>query len=448
MSQEALLLDESSRNPVAWWQGRTISRGRFQAHVRQVCEALPDRRHAILLCEDRYRFLVAFAACLLRRQVILLPPSRMDSDVRRLERDYPDSHRLDDAGLARLDPDTPGVSEQAWRIPLDRLAVQVFTSGSTGVPRANPKRWGELVAGARRVRRQFGLQAGPARQLVATVPPQHMFGLEMSIMLPLQTGITVHAGKPFFPQDVLDALEALPGPRILVTTPLHLKAMTDSALDWPALDFVLSATAPLSPDLARRVEQACGAPVREIFGCSEAGAVAARETVRDAAWTLLDGYRLEAGEDGHYLHAGEDGPGIRLPDRIRCLDARHFVVLGRDSDMVNIAGKRGSLGDLTRRLRAIPGVEDGVFLQPDRTDGEREPRLAALVVAPGMRARDILAALAREIDEVFLPRPLRLVERLPYNETGKLPRASLLAMLEGRAVSDAPVTAVRVRQHG
>ena len=448
MPQEALLLGGSTRNPVAWWQGRPIARGQFQAHVRQVQESLPDRAHAILLCEDRYRFLVAFAACLLRQQVVLLPPSRMDADVRRLEQDHPDSYRLDDAMLAGLDPDTPGQSAAAWRIPPEQLAVLVFTSGSSGEPRANPKRWGELVAGAQRVRRRFGLQGGQARQLVATVPPQHMFGLEMSILLPLQAGITVHAGKPFFPQDVIDALNALPGPRILVTTPLHLKALAESALDWPALDFVLSATAPLSQELARRIEQACGAPVREIYGCSEAGAVAARETVRDEAWTLLDGYRLAAKQDGHYLYPGPDGAGVRLPDRLRCLDAGRFVILGRDSDMVNIAGKRGSLGDLTRRLRAIPGVEDGVFLQPDSPDGGREPRLAALVVAPGLQVGDILSVLAREIDAVFLPRPLRLVERLPYNETGKLPRASLLAMLDGRAGPDASRMEVRVRRHG
>ena len=60
----------------------------------------------------------------------------------------------------------------------------------------------------------------------------------------------------------------------------------------------------------------------------------------------------------------------------------------------------------------------------------RELRLAALVVAPGRRREDILESLRSRIDPVFLPRPLRLVEALPRNATGKLPRADILRLLQ------------------
>ena len=56
-------------------------------------------------------------------------------------------------------------------------------------------------------------------------------------------------------------------------------------------------------------------------------------------------------------------------------------------------------------------------------------RIVALVVAPSLGEADILAALRRAIDPVFLPRPLRRVDALPRNETGKLPRAALDALL-------------------
>jgi acyl-coenzyme A synthetase/AMP-(fatty) acid ligase len=57
--------------------------------------------------------------------------------------------------------------------------------------------------------------------------------------------------------------------------------------------------------------------------------------------------------------------------------------------------------------------------------------IAALVVAPGLDAAAILDALRRDIDPVFLPRPLKLVDALPRGETGKLPRAALLESLAG-----------------
>jgi acyl-coenzyme A synthetase/AMP-(fatty) acid ligase len=63
-------------------------------------------------------------------------------------------------------------------------------------------------------------------------------------------------------------------------------------------------------------------------------------------------------------------------------------------------------------------------------------RVAALVVAPGRRAEDLTAAYAARVDAAFLPRPLVLVESLPRNELGKLPRAKLLAALRSHHGED------------
>jgi len=105
-------------------------------------------------------------------------------------------------------------------------------------------------------------------------------------------------------------------------------------------------------------------------------------------------------------------------------------VRGRNADMVEVAGKRASLADLTRRLASIPGVSDAVVFQPDDADGATVRRLAALVVAEGITEAAVLEKLAQAVDPAFLPRPLVLVPRLPRNEVGKLPRAQLLAALK------------------
>jgi acyl-coenzyme A synthetase/AMP-(fatty) acid ligase len=97
--------------------------------------------------------------------------------------------------------------------------------------------------------------------------------------------------------------------------------------------------------------------------------------------------------------------------------------------MLEIAGKRASLSELSRRLLAIPGVQDGVVFQLEAADALGVHRIAALAVAPGLDEHTILDALRRAIDPLFLPRPLRLVAALPRNETGKLPRAALLELL-------------------
>jgi acyl-coenzyme A synthetase/AMP-(fatty) acid ligase len=111
------------------------------------------------------------------------------------------------------------------------------------------------------------------------------------------------------------------------------------------------------------------------------------------------------------------------------IEGQHFVVRGRNADMIEVAGKRASLADLTRRLLAIEGVQDAAVLQPDAAQVGTIARVAALVVAPNMHAREILKRLATTIDPAFMPRPLVIVERLPRNEVGKLPQTKLLELL-------------------
>ena len=100
------------------------------------------------------------------------------------------------------------------------------------------------------------------------------------------------------------------------------------------------------------------------------------------------------------------------------------------ADLINIAGKRHSLASLNHLLNAIAGVVDGAFYMPDETSPDHITRLAACVVAPGMDAPQLLAALREHIDPVFLPRPLLFVEALPRNSTGKLPRAALQELFQ------------------
>ena len=77
-------------------------------------------------------------------------------------------------------------------------------------------------------------------------------------------------------------------------------------------------------------------------------------------------------------------------------------------------------------------MRDGVFVAPFENAAEAHDgtaRLSAFVVAPGLTAADILSALRERIDQVFLPRPLHIVDALPRNPTGKLTREALRALL-------------------
>lgn len=394
------------------------------------------------VCADRYRFAVGLAACLLTRKVSLLPPTRTPEVIRQLAAFAPDVLCLtdeEDCDIAlprvRFPPGlAPAVdAEGPWRVPeigAEQKAAYVFTSGSTGAPVPYPKTWGRLVRCVRDGAARLGLADGRSHALLATVPAQHMYGLESSVLLGLQSGGALCAERPFYPADILSELEALPRPRTLVSTPLHLRALLASAQEAPPADLILSATAPLSLELARETEQRFRAPLIEIYGSTESGQLATRRTAREREWRLWPGVCLTLEDERAWARGGHLEQPTPMCDELEPLDAERFLLHGRLADLVNIAGKRSSLSYLTHQLNSIPGVEDGVFFFPEEPHPSEAgvARVAAAVVAPGLDAVRLTEALRQRIDPVFLPRPLVFLERLPRNGTGKLPREALRSL--------------------
>lgn len=436
-----LLAASDAERPVAWRHGVPVSAATFLAHVQQVAAALPSGSAAVNLCEDRYAFLVAFCAIVLRGQANLLPSSRAPQAVMDVMAGHAGCYALSEEDLAPAPPAfhrmpvldaTPALDDEfvVPLIPANQVVALGYTSGSTGVPKAYPKTWRSFHASTFGNLRALHALVGGRFDVVATVPPQHMYGMEMSVLLPLMGDAAVHAGRPFFPADVAAALAQVPGPRVLVITPIHLRALVESGVSLPPIAAMVSATAPMPPELASLAEARFGAPLLEVFGSTETCVIATRRASADEPWTLYEGVQLHPQPDGTAVEAPQlDGP-LTLADIVALQDGgRRFRLCGRHADLLEIAGKRASLGDLTRRLLAIPGVRDGVMLQLDG-DVIGVKRVAALVVAPGLTEQAILDALRTSIEPLFLPRPLRFVDALPRNETGKLPRSALLALLE------------------
>lgn len=408
----------------------------FLDAVHDLAERLPEGGFVLNLCRQRSRFCVAFAAALLRGQVSLLTSDRSLERLAALAAEYPGLYSVSDApdvgGLPRhhaMEPPWPvhrrGSSNPA--LPAGQQAAIVFTSGSTGRPAAHAKSWGALAERSIAAGRQFGL-AG--HTLVGTVPPQHMYGFETTVLLPLHADAASWCGPAFYPADIRAALAAGSGPHVLVTTPLQLRAYLDGMAP-PRVEIVISATAPLDPALAAEAERRWNTEVREIYGATEVGSVASRRTVEGDAWTPYPGIALTAEGDLVTVSAPFADPHP-LADSV-ALEGGRFRLLGRHADLVKIGGKRVSLSWLNSVLTGIDGVEDGAFLAPDDLASRPGARLHAFVVAPGRPASGILGALRREVDPLFLPRRLIPVERLPRNDLGKLPRSALVQLLPERS---------------
>ena len=431
--------DTRGERTFAWRDGAPTSVADFLRAVQHVATQLPPISHALNACNDRYLFVVALGACLARGIVTLLPPARTQGVFAHLRGEAPDlvllvdpddtepdgglpMHRLEIGARTAAAPTLPA-------LPGVQLVARVYTSGSTGQPQPQPKYWGGLVRGAAAQLQRLAAVAPPNIALVGTVPAQHAYGFESTVMIALAGGAALTDSKPFFPADIVAALDALPRPRGLVTTPFHLHTVLDAGIPLPPLDLLLSATAPLSLALACAAESAFRAPLVEIYGATETGQLATRRTSRGERWMPYADVRVNQIDGQAWAEGGHVLSRTPLADLIETAADGSFVLLGRQADMVNIAGKRSSLAYLTQVLLRVPGVVDGAFFLPEDPAGVEITRLAAAVVAPGLGSKALMAALREHIDPVFLPRPLLLVPVLPRSAVSKLPVAELRALL-------------------
>jgi acyl-coenzyme A synthetase/AMP-(fatty) acid ligase len=444
MQDVPLLAAAAADVTVAWRAGRAVSAAQYAADVRRLAARLPVGGHVLNACGDRYLFAVALGAALLREQVTLLPPDHTAQTVLRLVEFAPEVRALVDESTAALDlprvavPTESAPTDAAFdvpEVPAGRLCAIVFTSGSTGNPVPNLKHWGGLARNVRGALERWGF-AGARPAIVATVPPQHMYGFESTVLAALFGGGALCAERPFYPQDVCAALERVPRPRVLVTTPFHLRALLGDTPRPPPADLVLCATAPLDDELAERAEAGLGAPLLEIYGCTETGQMATRRTSRGPEWRTLPGVRVVLRGDRAWASGGHIEQPTALGDVLEPLAGDRFLLGSRLSDTVNVAGKRSSLAHLEAQLRGVEGVADCVFYMPGDSQAGGVTRIAAFVVAPGQTRAALLAALRQRIDPAFLPRPLVLLDRLPRAPSGKLPRDVLLALARAHGAED------------
>jgi len=356
-----------------------------------------------------------------------MPPNRQPGTLHQLRELYGAAYSVGEAGDEAIDVDLSsaiGVPD----IGDEQHSAIAFTSGSTGTPTPNLKYWRTLREGSYLNARMLLGALDKRLNVVATVPPQHMWGMETSILLPLFANVAVSYQTPFFPQNIADALESLPDPRMLVSSPIHLEAFLRSGLSTKRIHKIVTSTAPLSKSLAENLEENFDTHVQEVFGCSESGMLATRRTAVDEEWTYSDTFELTMSEDGVIIAAAHLVQDVLMPDIVELTGPDRFLWLGRRGDMVNIAGKRGSLAELNFLLHEIRGVLDGIIFDPSGVNGRRD-RLAALIVAPTLNISDIRDALRDKVDPVFLPQPIFLVSELPRQESGKLAIEAVLTML-------------------
>lgn len=402
------------------------------------------------LFQNRYQFALGIVAGLLNNQTIILPPSLAPEAIRSSIADAPapvilSDNAEHDALAARLSFEAaqsePAKSwDYATSLQANPTEIHVYSSGSTRQPKCNVKTWKMLRGGAAitdQILQELEVQPSEVG-LLGTTPHGHMYGLEATIFATLGFGHATYRDTIFYPADLEAAIEAARAcgisKLVLITSPAHLRFLEAAILTAPEIICVLSATAPFPQALAQKLAARDNLKVMEIYGSTETGSMALRQTAFEEAWSLSAGFELQKTPATCLAAAPHLPVPIALEDEIEQHPDGRFTLLGRAGDMVSVRGKRSRLAALNATLSEVAEISDGVFLHDKRSESDALAIAVVPLQGSSLSETEIRSLVRRHLllhlDAAFVPKKLLFLPEIPRSATGKITRAITVDLLK------------------
>jgi len=352
----------------------------------------------------------------------------------------------------------------------DDLALQMYTSGTTGRPKGVLLRHHQLSSQLDSLARAWGMRADDV--LVHALPLHHIHGLAIAMLNVLRVGGTVHLLPAFDAKAVLAACE---GATVFMGVPTMyarlldtLDALDDSARGHAAsalhaLRLCASGSAALPVSIGNRWASYAGTYPLERFGMTELGVALSNpldgERVPGSVGSPLDGVLVRVvDDDGSDAREGQllvGGPTVfegyferpdadadsfvvqggtrwfKTGDTVRLDDRGRVQILGRTSvDILKSAGYKLSAIEIEEALRRHPAVRDAAVVGlPDETYGQRVAAAVMLHATATASVDDLTAFLREELAPYKLPRVWRIVDDVPRNALGKVLKPALAQLL-------------------
>ncbi len=424
-----------------------LRRGSLQLARAMARLAGPDRpgMRWALCFDDSLLFTQALLACALGGYQAILPGHQRLAGLQALQAQFDGlltDGELPGAALAVPQLRLPLLVADDEReadgaaLPPERLDLTLFSSGSTGEPKAIPKAWPQLEAELRVQMALWGERLVDTRVL-ASVSHQHIYGLLFRILLPLALGRPFDRRSIDYPEQL--ALQTAPW--ALIASPAFLSRL-DPAIPAAGCRLIVSSGGPLQPGDAHQAKLLLGQLPVEIFGSSETGGIGWRQRHQvQTPWTTLPGVEVRVGPDQCLLLRS---PFLPTAEWLDCADrilmtGAGFELLGRQDRVVKLEEKRISLDEVEARLQALAEVESAAVLPLQQ--GQRQILGAVLVLSEAGASRwaelgpgRFLLALRQQLrpwlEPVALPRSVRRVEQMPVNAQGKRPWPQLKELFD------------------
>jgi long-chain acyl-CoA synthetase len=415
-----------------------------------------------LMSSNRPEFVVALRAIWrLGASAVLLSPAWKRAEVENALAVTTPSHAVGDhrvlaesMSMLWLD-ETITPEQRTFDVPdPDSDALFVFSSGTTGMPKAVRHTHGSFAVAVRHWRDALHLSSADRMQIMT--PPSHILGL-LNIAMALETGAWIRLHRRFDIDRMLHHIEADRITIEMAVAPIALALAAHPELesyDLSSLRYVMWCATPVTQSVAEAVTRRTGVKWVTAYGSSELPVIACNDidgarldTVgRPAAdvcvriVSLEDGELLSPGAAGEIQVRSESVMAGYLPDSAtaeafsdgwyRTGDVGYLDVDGwlritdRAKEMIKVRGFQVAPAEIEAVLHGHPAVADcAVFGVPDTTNGEAV--IAAVKACDRVQADELVALVADRLASYKRPSRVIFVDDVPRLPSGKVLRRVL-----------------------
>jgi len=429
--------------------------GHSHAFEAKIDELLPGAVVAVQIGNHEH-WPAVFIACL-RKQLVVLP---LDESIGEQQRDaaleicgasavMSAVPTADSPQIVRLRPvDTP--SDWGENVP----SLLKLTSGTTAAPRAIRFRSHQLLADCNQICDTMGISGNDLN--FGVIPVSHSYGFSNLLTPLIARGVPMVMSRDRTPRAVLADL-ARTGATVFPGTPVFYQAFCDMG-DVPSLPKVrlcISAGAPLSSAVAKSFFEKFRQPIHSFYGASECGGICydrcgtkfedglVGQPIQGVDVELIDPketasqvrVRGAAVSDGYFPEPDEQklGNGVFVPDDLLARHDSALKIVGRVSDVINVAGKKVNPAEVEAHLLRYKGVRQAVVFGRPTGAGLRNEEVAACVLAsPNVSEGNLLRFCRTALSGWQVPKRIFVVDIIPTNERGKISRRELARQFSER----------------
>lgn len=388
----------------------------------------------VALCfADSYLFAVGFFAACFAGKSLVLPGNYQPEAIRELSEHF--ELLLHDDAIQPLEPiacqtivcSGEEVKQELAVLPTTEIMVTLFTSGSSGKPKAIVKRLHQLETEIAILESLWGEQLAHSR-IESTVSHQHIYGLLFRLLWPLCAGRAFATRNIEFPEQVIHHASAN---TTLISSPALLKRLNEEH-QTASMRAIFSSGGPLPHAAAQHSQSLFAKLPIEVFGSTETGGIAYRQQqLASTPWKLFPGISAELNSERclRLKSPHIDGDNwYQTADECHFHDTLHFELRGRTDRVVKVEEKRISLVEVEKRLEQLNWINESAVIT--MMEGNRLT-LYAVIVLSEEGEREIAAlgkgkfwialrkALRDWLEPIAIPRKFRVLSEIPLNSQGK-----------------------------